>query len=103
MGLPRSTFFRAAASLLTPFGLTGYEFQTAAAGERTDTKASSPRQAHPKLAKHYDASFYDSHGAKAVASARIYLKFLMAIFPTRFSVGCRLWQGRLAQGLPRAR
>ena len=90
MGLPRSTFFRAAASLLTPFGSTGYEFQTAAAGERTDTKASSPRQAHPKLAKHYDASFYDSHGAKAVASARIYLKFLWQFFQPAsvLDVGC---------------
>jgi SAM-dependent methyltransferase len=58
----------------------------------TDTKASSRRQAciEPKLAKHYDSSFYDSHGAKAVASARIYLKFLWQFFQPAsvLDVGC---------------
>ena len=58
----------------------------------TDMKASSRRQARiePKLAKHYDSSFYDSHGAKAVASARIYLKFLWQFFQPAsvLDVGC---------------
>jgi 2-polyprenyl-3-methyl-5-hydroxy-6-metoxy-1,4-benzoquinol methylase len=52
----------------------------------------SRRQAYsePKLAKHYDSSFYYSHGAKALASARIYLKFLWQFIrpASVLDVGC---------------
>ena len=73
-----------------------------------DAKASSRRQTRikPKLAKHYDSSFYDSHGGNAVASARIYLKFLWQFFQsasvlaTPFILGAPICRARLCTFRP---
>jgi hypothetical protein len=50
----------------------------------------------PKLSKLYDATFYENQVAASVESARIYLKILMAVFPTRFSTRCWLWTRYMA-------
>jgi SAM-dependent methyltransferase len=56
----------------------------------TDTSLCKRAPIEPKLAKLYDASFYESQVASSIQSARIYLKFLWQFFQPAsvLDVGC---------------